>query len=147
MVPRLVLFIQLFTYQMVTMPCRDCPIAVFEEGACSMEMCCPVEPSAEEDCCGQECAPDDADADWQVEPTGLPPGCVCCPVRMPCDRCLPIVAERPGQQRPPVDLSPAYFVGHAGANLSPPAPFAGSAMPRTFGHKFSEQALLCIWLN
>ncbi|MEK6644035.1 MAG: hypothetical protein AABZ08_09010 [Planctomycetota bacterium] len=73
--------------------------------------------------------------------------CQCCPIRMPCDRCLALAVDRPTQERPLAEELSAPAIVHAAFDSQVMVAAAACLHPPDPGHKLSLQSLQCCWLN
>lgn len=113
--------------------------------------CCDEEPASA--CCGESVSPpscgDDASekAVTALEPVMLPDGCKCCPISMPCDRCVALNANRPPSVRTHVEMSTATAVAFVTVDSRNIYAVAACLHPPDANHKASIQSLQCSWLN
>jgi hypothetical protein len=102
------------------------------------------------DCCG-ECGEDPAVATaccpMNVEDEPGLAGCECCPVKLPCDRCLPVAADRPNPTKSPAESMASIFVGHVEVSTVAAQCVFGTDARLVEPPGPCLQALLCVWLN
>lgn len=74
-------------------------------------------------------------------------GCKCCPISMPCDRCVALSADRPPQVRTQIEVSTTAIFADVTVDAQIIRAVAACLHPPDAGHKLSMQSLLCSWLN
>jgi len=146
MILRLLSIALFITYQVATMPCRDCPLPLFGMGPATYMACCEQPDEPPDDCCGQCCDEEGAAPPCPVQ-SQSPKGCACCPMPMPCDRCLPVVSEKPVPPRMPGELIAAVFIGHVNPAGDGPVFLFEPIVRGPPHHQHSLQAEQCCWLN
>lgn len=113
--------------------------------------CCDEEPASA--CCGESVPPSSCGNDASenavtvLEPVLAADGCKCCPISMPCDRCVALNADRPPSVRTHIELSTASAVAFVTVDSQVIYAVAACLHPPDASHKTSIQSLQCSWLN